>query len=190
METLQQRGDCPHCGRLRKKSALPLEFGAGFGLAVLFMLALSWRSNWQDHGPSAIVTPPSPQETVTARPYRHLEHSLTASVSYNRTLHIFRVENRDAFTWTDCQVSLNNHGISGYDLAVESIKPGLTDATLLQSTAFINPDGKQFDSATESVATFDLDCESPHGRLYYGGKFGADNVPSGASPRGSDSSNG
>ena len=35
VETHQLRGICPHCGRLRKKSALPLEFAAGFGLAVV-----------------------------------------------------------------------------------------------------------------------------------------------------------
>lgn len=174
VETLQLRGSCPHCGRLRNKSALPLEFAAGFGLAVLCMLALSWRPDWQDHAPSAVVTPSSPHETVIARPYRHLEQSLTASISYNRTLHVFRVENRDGFTWTDCHLSLNSRGISGYDLLAESIKPGLTGAPLLQSSEFIDPDGKKFDPATENVATLDLDCESPQGRLYYGGKFGAD----------------
>ena len=174
METHQLRGKCPHCGRLRQKSVLPLEFAAGFGLAVLCMLAWSWRSDGQDQAPSAVVRPSSPRETVIARPYRHLEQSLTASVSYNRTLHVFRVENRDGFTWTDCHLSLNSHGIAGYELAAESIKPGLTDAPLLQSSEFIDPDGKKFDTATESVATLDLDCGSPQGRLYYDGKFGAD----------------
>jgi hypothetical protein len=190
VETHQLRGICPHCGRLRKKSALPLEFAAGFGLAVLCMLSLTWRSDGQDHPPSAVVTPSSPHETVIARPYRHLERSLTASVSYNRTLHVFRVENRDAFTWTDCQVSLNSHGISGYDLTVKSIKPGLTDALLLHSAEFIDPDGEKFDPATASVATLDLDCESPQGRLYYGGKFGADDARSVGNPRGTDHSSG
>lgn len=183
METLPLRGNCPHCGQLRKKSALPLEFAAGFGVAVLFMLAWSWRADWQAHAPSVIVTPSSSHETVIARPYRQLEHSLNAFISYNRTLHIFRVENRDAFTWSDCHVSLNSHGFSGYDLAVESIKPGLTDASLLQSIDFIDPDGKKFDPATESVAKLDLDCESPQGRLYYGAKFGADDAHSLASSR-------
>ena len=174
METVQLRENCPHCGRLRKKSALPFEFAAGFGLAVFSMLAWSWRSDWQDHASSALVTPSSPHETLIARPYRHLEQSLTASISYNRTLHVFRVENRDAFAWMDCQVSLNSHGISGYELAVTSIKPGLTAAPLLQSVEFIDPDGQRFDAVTESVATLDLACESPQGRLYYGGRFDAD----------------
>jgi hypothetical protein len=174
VEALQLRGTCQQCGRLRKKSALPLEFAAGFGLAVLCMLALSWRSDWQSRAPGAIVTPSSPHGTVIARPYRDLERSLTASIGYNRTLHVFRVENRDAFAWTDCHVDLNTHGLSGYDLAVKSIKPGLANAPLLQSNEFVDPDGGEFDPATESVATLDLDCESPQGRLYYGGEFGTD----------------
>lgn len=174
MGPLRLRGTCPQCGRLRKKSALPLEFAAGFGLAVLCMLALSWRSDSQGRAPSVIVRPSSSRGTVIARPYRDLERSLTATIGYNRTLHVFRVENRDAFAWTDCHVDLNTHGLSGYDLAVKSIKPGLTNAPLLPSTEFIDPDGEKFDPATESVATLDLDCESPQGRLYYGGKFGTD----------------
>lgn len=174
MEALQGHRTCPQCGRLRKKSALPLEFAAGFGLAVLCMLALSWRSDSQGRAAVAIVTPSSLHGTEIARPYRDLERSLTASIGYNRTLHVFRVENRDAFAWTDCHVGLNIHGLSGYDLAVKSIKPGLANAPLLQSTEFVDPDGKEFDPATESVTTLDLDCESPQGRSYYGGKFGPD----------------
>jgi hypothetical protein len=80
-------------------------------------------------------------------------------------------------------VSLNSRGISGYDLAIKSINPGLTDAPLLQSADFIDPDGEKFDPATESVATLDLDCESPQGRLYYGGKFGPDDPRSLGDPR-------
>jgi hypothetical protein len=81
------------------------------------------------------------------------------------------VENRDTFPWTSCQFSLNSHGISGYELQVESIKPGLTEAALLQSAEFSDPDGKKFDPSTDKVATLDLDCETTHGHLYYRGKF-------------------
>jgi hypothetical protein len=109
--------------------------------------------------------------TIVARPYQ-LERSLTAFVGYNRTLHLFRVENRDTFPWTDCQFSLNSHGISGYELQVGSIKPGLTNAALLQSAEFVDPDGKRFDPATDRVATLALDCETTRGHLSYRGKFG------------------
>ena len=82
------------------------------------------------------------------------------------------MENRDTFPWANCQFSLNSHGISAYELQVESIKPGLTEAALLQSAAFVDPDGKKFDPSTDKVATLDLDCETTHGHLYYKGKFG------------------
>ena len=164
---------CPHCGRPRQKSYFPIEIAGGLGLAVICVVALSWHSSRQDDTASAGVTPAAPPGTIVARPYRHLERSLTAFIGYNRTLYLFRVENRDAFPWVDCQVSLNSHGISaGYDSGVKSIKPGLTEAALLQSTDFIDPDGGRFDPSDTSVATLDLDCETPHGRLYYAGKFG------------------
>jgi zinc ribbon protein len=164
---------CPHCGRPGRKAHLPIELAGGLGLAVICILAFSWHFAWQDDTATAGVTPPAPPQTVIARPYRHLEQSLTALVSYNRTLKLLRVESQDGFPWTDCQLSLNSHRISGYDLGVKSIEPGLTDAALLRSAEFVDPDGKTFDPSTSSVATLDLDCASPHGRLYYGGKFGA-----------------
>jgi hypothetical protein len=120
-----------------------------------------------EHG--AAATPP---ETVIARPYRHLEQSLTASIGYNRTLYLFRIENRDAFPWNGCQLTLNARGLSGYVLEVELIEPGLTDAALLQSSDFVEASGRKFDPSREPVSTLDLDCETPHGRLYYGGRFG------------------
>ena len=159
---------CPHCGRPSKKARLPIELMGGLGFAVFCIVALLWHSTWQDDTASASVTP----ETVIARPYRHLEQSLNASIGYNRTLYLFRVENRDAFPWTHCLVSLNSRGISGYELQVISINPGLTDAALLQSSEFVDADGRRFDPSTDTVATLDLDCESPHGHLYYGAKFG------------------
>jgi len=150
-----------------------IELAAGLGLAAACIVALAWHSSWQGETVAATVIPPTPAETIVARPYRQLAQSLTAFVSYNRRLNLFRVENRDAFAWTDCQISLNSHGISGYDLVLKSIKPGLTDAALLQSDEFLDADGLKFDPAASSVATLDLDCESPQGRLYYGGRFGS-----------------
>jgi hypothetical protein len=166
---------CPHCGRPGKKSFLSIELAAALGVAVACLIALSWHATWQGDNASADVIPAAPAETLIARPYRQLERSLTAVISYNRRLNLLRVENRDAFAWNDCQISLNSHGISGYDLTLKSIKPGLTDAALLQSADFVDADGNKFDPSTSGVATLDLDCESPQGRLYYGGRFGPQN---------------
>ena len=169
---------CPHCGRPRKKAHVPIELVGVLGVAVICLVALPWRTSLQDDTTSASAVPPAPPQTSIARPYRHLERSLNALISYNRVLNLLRIENRDAFAWSNCQLSLNSRGISGYELEVTSVKPGLTDAALLQSSEFIDADGKQFDPATNSVATLDLDCESPYGHLYYGGKFGTEDSAS------------
>ena len=163
---------CPHCGRASKKSRLPIGVTASLGLAVLCLAALAWHSGWDDEAVGSSVTPVAPPETVIARPYRQLTQSLDAFIGYNRTLYLFRIENRDTFRWTHCQLSLNSHGISGYDLEIASIKPGLTEAALLQSTEFVDAGGKKFDPSTDKVATLDLDCETPEGHRYYSGKFG------------------
>ena len=165
---------CPHCGRPRKKARLPIELVGVLGVAVICFVTLSWRTTLQDDTAGASAAPPASPQTSIARPYRHLERSLNALISYNRVLNLVRVENRDAFAWSNCQLTLNPRGISGYELEVTSIKPGLTDAALLQSSEFIDADGKKFDPSTTSVTTLDLSCESPHGHLYYGGKFGTE----------------
>ena len=162
---------CPHCGRPRNKSRVTLELTAGLCSVVVGIIALSWHSGWQDDMSSTGVTSPDPKETVMARPYRHLQWSLGASIGYNRTLSLFRVENRDMFPWTHCELSLNSKGISGYDLEVESIKPGLMDAALLQSAEFTDSNGKSFDPSAAQVTTLDLSCDTPGGHLYYGGRF-------------------
>lgn len=169
---------CPHCGRPSKKAHLPIELAGVLGVAVICFVASSWRTTLQDDASSASAAPPTPPQTSIARPYRHLERSLNAAISYNRVLNLLRIENRDTFAWTNCQVNLNSRGISGYELELTSVKPGLTDAALLQSSEFIDADGNQFDPSTNSVATLDLDCESPYGHLYYGGKFGAEDSAS------------
>ena len=162
---------CPHCGRSCEKSHLSIEIVGGLTIAFICMVALAWHSGSGDDEVSAAVPSSTPPETVVARPYQ-LEQSLSALIGYNRKLHIFRVENRDTFPWANCQLSLNSHGISGYDLQVESIKPGLTDAALIQSTEFSDSDGNKFDPSTDRVATLDLDCETTHGHLYYKSRFG------------------
>jgi len=167
---------CPHCGRPAKKSHLPIEIVAGLSIAFICMVALAWPSGSEDEAGRTVASN-TPPETVIARPYQ-LERSLSAFIGYNRTLHMFRVENRDTFPWTNCQLSLNSHGISGYDLHVESIKPGLTEAALLQSAEFSDPDGNKFDPSTDRLTRLDLDCETAQGHLYYRGKLGLENPAS------------
>jgi hypothetical protein len=151
---------------------LPIEIVGGLSIAFICVVVFAWHSGSGDDEARGTVASSTPPETAIARPYQ-LEKGLSAFIGYNRTLDTFRVENRDTFPWTGCQFSLNSHGISGYELQVESIKPGLTEATLLQSAEFADPDGKKFDPSTDKVATLDLDCETTHGHLYYKGKFGS-----------------
>jgi hypothetical protein len=162
---------CPHCGRPRKKSGLAIEIAGGLCLAGICLVIWALNSVSHDEAARESVAPTVPRETIVARPYRQLDSGLTAFVGYNHTLHVIRIENRDTFPWTDCLLSLNSHGLSGYELAVETIKPGLTDAALLQSAGFSDPEGKRFDTSTAQVSTLDLDCETPQGRRVYGGKF-------------------
>jgi hypothetical protein len=163
---------CPHCGRPGKKSRLPLEIAVGLGIGVLCIAALAWQSGWDDEAARGKVAPVAHPETAIARPYRQLAQGLDAFIGYNRTLYLFRVENRDGFAWSHCLLSLNSHGISGYQLEVESIKPGLTDALLLQSAEFVDTEGQKFDPTAYPVANLDLDCETPDGHRYYRGTFG------------------
>jgi hypothetical protein len=150
---------------------LSIEIAGGFSLAAICVVI--WALDCVSHDEPArdTIAPTVPRETIVARPYRHLDSGLTAFVGYNRTLHLFRIENRDAFPWIHCQLTLNSHGLSGYELAVDTIEPGLTDAALVQSAGFSDPDGKRFDTSTDQVATLDLDCETPQGRRVYRGTF-------------------
>src|SRR5215469_12609158 len=124
---------CSRCSRPRKRSRVPIGIAAGLSFGVLCIVALAWQSGWDDEAARGSAAPVTDPQTAIARPQRQLTQSLDAFIGYNRPLHLFRVENRDAFPWTHCELSLNSHGISGYDLEIESIKPGLTDAALLQS---------------------------------------------------------
>jgi hypothetical protein len=162
---------CPHCGRPKQKPRLLLEIAGGAAVALICVVALAQWSGTHGDTPKNSV-PPQARETVIAHPYRMLERSLTASIGYNRSLHVFRIENRDAFAWTNCLLSLNSHGISSLKLEVDTIKSGLTEAVLIESTEFVDDDGKTFDPTTSEVARLDLDCESPDGQRYYGGEFG------------------
>lgn len=167
---------CPHCGRPNQKSRLPIEIAVGAAVAIICVVSLGLWSGAHEDTPRESAAPKA-SETVIAHPYRMLERSLTGSVGYNRSLHVFRIENRDSFAWTNCLLSLNSRGISSFKLEVEAIKAGLTEAALLQSNEFADDDGKRFDPTTSDVARLDLDCETPHGHLYYGGEFGPITLP-------------
>ena len=150
---------------------MTIEIVGCLSLGAICMIMWALNSVSHDEAARDSVAPTDPRGTIVARPHPRLASELTAFAGYNRTLHVFRIENRDAFPWTDCLVSLNSHGLSGYELAVETIKPGLTDAALLESAGFSDPEGKRFDTSTDQVATLDLDCETPQGRRVYRGKF-------------------
>ncbi len=162
---------CPHCGRPLRKSSLWAGLAGALVLVVTGVVILvRWSGSGSDASGEA-VAPGTAPETIVAQPYRQLTRSLSASVGYNRTLYLLRIENRDGFPWSNCQLTLNSQGLTGYELEVELIKPGLTEAALLQSAEFAAASGKKFDPAADKVATLDLDCETPQGRLYYGGRF-------------------
>lgn len=161
---------CPHCGRPFRKGSSPVELSGILIIAVVCAGALIWRLSTRSQGaaePASAVAP----ETTFAQPVRE-GPGLTAHVGYNRKLLLFRVENGDAFAWSNCQLSLNAQGISsGYTHEIAAIRPGITDAALIESAEFVDGDGRHFDPATQQVATLDLACETPQGHRAYGGKF-------------------
>lgn len=161
---------CPHCGRPSRRNSSPIELSGILILAVVCAGALIWRlsSQYQAPAEAAQVMPPA---TMVAQPTRAVA-GLTATVGYNRTLFVFRVENGDPFAWSGCQLSINARGISsGYSREVETIRPGITEAALLASSEFIDGDGRGFDPAAQQVATLDIACETPRGHRSYAGKF-------------------
>ena len=161
---------CPHCGRPFRKSSSPVELSGILIIAVVCAGALIWRLSTQYQGSAEPAQAVSP-ETSIAQPTR-TGPGLSARIGYNRKLFLFRVENGDPFAWGNCQLSLNAQGISsGYTHELAAIKPGITDAALIESGEFIDGDGRHFDPATQQVATLDIACETPQGHLAYGGKF-------------------
>src|SRR5207244_81878 len=86
-------------------------------IAIVGVVALALWSGTHDETPRNNA-PPKARETVIAHPYRMLERSLSASIGYNRSLQVFRIENRDTFPWTSCLLSLNSHRISRLRVSV------------------------------------------------------------------------
>jgi hypothetical protein len=161
---------CPHCGRPNRRSTSPIELSGVLIIAVVCAGALLWRLSSRYAGSSETAPAVAPETTV-AQPSRPNE-GLGATVGYNRRLFMFRVQNGDPYPWTNCQLSLNAQGISsGYIREVAAIRPGLTNAALLESVDFVDGDGRKFEPATQQVATLDISCETPKGHRSYGGKF-------------------
>jgi hypothetical protein len=169
---------CPHCGRPARKHSSPIELSGILVIAVVCAGALIWRLSSTSTPPleSAPVSAPG---TRIAQPSRDIE-GLSATIGYNRKLALFRVENRDAFAWSHCQLSLNAHGISsGYTHELDSIAPGIAQAALVGAADLTADDGRTFDPAKESVATLEVACDTPKGPLSYGGSFTPQNPAGG-----------
>lgn len=161
---------CPHCGRPSRRSSSPIELSGILILAVVCAGALLWRLSSHSQAPAGAAQAMPPATTV-AQSARAVT-GLAATVGYNRTLFLLRVENGDPFAWSSCQLSINARGISsGYSREVETIRPGITEAALLPSAEFIDGDGHPFDPAAQQVATLDIACETPRGHRSYAGKF-------------------
>jgi hypothetical protein len=161
---------CPHCGRPRRRRAPGVELSGILVIAAVCAGVLIWRLSSRSP-PPAETAPASAAETVVARPSRASE-GLNAGLGYNRRLNLIRLENRDTFAWSHCQLSINAHGISsGYTHELESVAPGIAQAALLPVAEFAGVGGRTLDPSTEPVATLDIVCQTPSGPLSYGGSF-------------------
>ena len=161
---------CPHCGRPSRRRAPGIELSGILVIAVVCAGVLIWRLSSQSAPPVESAHPSAP-ETVLAQPSR-AGQGLDAVIGYNRKLALFRLENRDAYPWSHCQLSVNAHGISsGYTHELESIAPGMAQAALVGLADFAGEGGRKLDPSTEPVATLDVACATPKGPLSYGGTF-------------------
>lgn len=161
---------CPHCGRPNRGSSSVFGLSGIVVIAAVCAGALIFRLSSRSEAPQepARAIPP---ETTIAQPTRG-DGGLAATVGYNRRLRVLRVQNGDSFAWSNCELSINAHGVSsGYTRAVETIRPGITAAALLASAEFVDGEGHRFDPATQQVATLDLACETPQGHRSYAGSF-------------------
>lgn len=162
---------CPHCGRPNRRSSSPVEFSGILIIAVVCAGVLVWRMSSQYQAPGEPAQAVAP-ETAIAQPARAEGNGLLATIGYNRRLFILRVQNGDSFPWSGCQLAINARGISsGYTRDVEAIRPGITEAALLESGDFVDGDGRRFDPATQQVTTLDIACQTPKGKRSYQGKF-------------------
>lgn len=143
------------------RCALPVLLLASLGL-------LPGCSARQSAAPAAAAQPaPSASSPRSeAAPAHQADPQLTAEIGFSHAQSLFRVENRDAFPWSNCQFILNAQGNApGYTLAIASVKPGLREAVKFRPGDFTDAAGKRFDAAAGRVATLDLACDAPQGRL-------------------------
>jgi hypothetical protein len=141
---------------------LPLVLAAALG-------SLSGCSGRHSAAPAAAQPAPSsstPPSSAPSLPARRADPELTAEIGFSHTQSLFRIENRDKFTWSNCQFILNAHGTTpGYTLGVASVKSGLEETATLRAADFTDTAGKKFDAAVDRVATLDFGCDTPQGRL-------------------------
>lgn len=160
---------CPHCGRPTPRSSSTIGLTATVAIVAVGAGALVWRLSSRDGTPGGPARAAPPATTI-AQPAGG--RGLAATVGYNRKLFLLRVQNGDSFAWSNCELSINAQGISsGYTRAVETIRPGITEAALLPSAEFADGEGRRFDPATQQVATLDVACETPQGHSSFQGKF-------------------
>jgi hypothetical protein len=161
---------CPHCGRPNRARSAPIALSGMLVIAAACAGALIWHFSARSGAPDEPARAIAPQTTI-AQPARG-DSGLAATVGYNRRLFVLRVQNRDSFAWSNCELSINAQGVSsGYTRPVETIRPGITAAALLASAEFVDGDGHRFDPVTQQVATLDVACETPQGHRSYEGKF-------------------
>ena len=161
---------CPHCGRPTATRSSAIGLAGIVAIAAVCAGAMIWRlsSKYEAPGGPARALPPA---TTIAQPGPG-GSGLAATVGYNRKLFLLRVQNGDSFAWSNCELSIDAHGISsGYTRPVGTIRPGITEAALLASAEFVDGEGHGFDPATQLVATLDVACDTPQGRRSYQGTF-------------------
>jgi hypothetical protein len=165
--------------RARRSPAVSRVFRSGLPAAVLAVLL--GCSGQHDAAPA---TQPAPSAAHPPQPAHPADRGLSAEIGYNATLLLFRVENRDPFAWSNCQFNLNAQGTDpGYTLEVASVKPGLTEAAQLRVGEFTDAAGRRLDTAVHKVMTLDFGCDTPQGRLYYGGQFRLGEPPAQGRPQ-------
>ncbi len=144
---------------------------AGHALLAAALAALLGCSGQHGAVPAAAQPPPA-APTGPSPPAQRSDRGLSAEIGYSATLLLFRIENRDDFAWSNCQFNLNAQGTEpGYTLEIAGVKPGLTEAAQLRVGDFTDASGAKFDAAAQKVMTLDFGCDTPQGRLYYGGQF-------------------
>lgn len=143
------------------RSGLPIVLSA----ALALLLGCSGQHGSAPAAPAAARSAAS-SPTPPSQPAPYADRGLSAEIGFSHAQSLFRIENRDAFDWSNCQFILNAHGgTPGYTLAVASVKPGLKETAVLPARDFTDAAGRKFDPAAIWVSTLDFACDTPQGRL-------------------------